>query len=230
MYRWQVLLRKENQSSSYDMADVRNSQLLWHSSAFADAETWAYGPNAGGPVPADGWPASAKGVFMFAPPTEKDAADWRRAVMALRSVARRIAGYRKGKGLDRPELDARDADAVMEAYVSRMSPRIQRGDKPMRAPPPVRLVPNAPEKFATFADAAGVYFQVIFGSLHPEFSDPVCPDCERTLPPTKTGRQSRASRCRNCTKKRSWLNLKPEVRRKRMRDKKRNQRAKEKGA
>jgi hypothetical protein len=173
-----------------------------------------------------GWCMRLAAVALTTP-TKKDAAQWARAVNALRSVAGRVAGYRGRK----PEITATEADEVMAHYISMTEPKVVIGEKPVRK---IRLQyvprPSAHErahaaifsdKDSAFAAAADIYFQHIFASLIQP--DGVCGDCGREL-----GATTRAKRCASCKAKRYWDSLPIEKRRERQREKKRRQRAKQK--
>lgn len=154
-------------------------------------------------------------------PTKEDVEEWSLAVKTLRSFASRTAGWRRVANRP-PHEDPVAADRVVQKYLAVMIPHLQLGPKPLRSTGRLRLIPDETAQSGFFAASAAVFWQVVFASFY--FSDQVCGDCQKPLPPTPQGKESKAKLCKACTKKRSW-NRKPlEERRRIEAEKKRRQR------
>jgi hypothetical protein len=195
MHRWEFVLRKDRAS---DLSDLEVARDWMHNVTFS--------PDT---------PDRLRAVMMAAVlgrPTADDAAEWRRAVHALRSVARRMKGFKSGRS---PKIDSLEADAVMEQYLGLMKPILRRDrNKPVRsADPPIYLVPDVPADANGFATASSVFWQTVFLSFSTGFGAHVCADCGVELPLTKGKRASRAQRCRKHQMKHYWQEMGEEKRR-----------------
>jgi hypothetical protein len=171
-----------------------------------------------------GSPATGFDSLLRHHPSDKELLDWVKAVHALRSIARRVGGYKPSKKKARVvNLTPEESDHVMADYISQMEPRlmiypVQKGEARYR------LVADAPPGVNGFALQASFIWQETFGSFLTGHIDPVCGLCGTPLPPTKTGRRSRAKFCPKCAFKDWYSSLDIEERRKQEREKKKRQR------
>ena len=157
-------------------------------------------------------------------PTTEEELAWVKAVHALRSCARRIAGYKPPKKKDRVSaLSAHDADEVMRDYVALLEPQLQIYEE-QKDSTRLRLKPDPPKGMSVFAKNSSIFWQEVFASLLTGFSDPICGKCGTPLPPTPTGKPARSKFCSKCAWKVWWESKDPEERKKLERERKRHQR------
>lgn len=131
---------------------------------------------------------------------------WTTGIRALRGVARELHGVKTrppGKG---------DHQYVMATYLDLL--RISFVDGFARPMPyaPIRELPAGAEWDAKHANGISGFFQRVFGSLV-ELAPgvfPVCAKCGRAMPPTDTGRASRAELCKSC-KFKKWSSSRPDA-------------------
>jgi hypothetical protein len=136
---------------------------------------------------------------LLCEPTPDESAAWDDAVLTLRSMARRVMGHRPrptrgGAGV--VAIDPREADAIVRRYVGLCRPVIRESAKPLRSFDRMTLEPSIP--VTCFGDGAAILWQVVFASMMPGFNTAVCCDCGTRLADSKTGKRSKAERCRGC--------------------------------
>lgn len=202
MERWRFFLEADKRE---DLSHIDAARNWAHVSIFSGT----------GPL------SAALMAITFSRPEPDDAGTWERSVRALRSVAGRMESFR-GRP---PGIGPREADEVMTGYVRMLHPVLLLGDRPLRSAERLRLLPNVPDRIGTFAESSSLFFAVVFGSLLRGFSDPICASCSRELPPSRSGKISRARRCRSCVRKAWWDRLDVKERREKEAQKKRRQRA-----
>lgn len=160
-------------------------------------------------------------------PTQEETEAWLDAVCALRDTARRVMGHRPPRRLAkarRAAIDPLEADVIVERYVARTRPTLRFSAKPLRTFERMTLEPVVPEKVMCFGDGSRVFWQFVFASMMPGFGVPVCRDCGVELADSKTGKRSKAERCRPCRNAAYRAQFTDEEWRKRETERKREQR------
>jgi hypothetical protein len=177
------------------------------------------------------------------------AKQWREAVYSLRSLANRL---RNRKTRPTP-IGPCEADRVFERYVRGLTLVIRRSDDeyrrgrqgepefvrvPLRAStfrgvsinPGIMSAHDHPDLDRYWAGVAMVmdgYWRLTFGSLAVDQIPPVCTGCGQPLAKTPGGRTPRANRCKKCRFK-EWYARQPKTKlRKRWRDNKAAERARQ---
>jgi hypothetical protein len=145
---------------------------------------------------------------------------WEASVRSVRSVAKRVKGFR-GRP---PGIEPKHADRVMDRYLHFLRPRLIDVKSPRRAAERIRLLPDEPAD-DTFDAKASYFFALVFGSFLNGFADPVCQECGRELRPTAQGRINRAVHCPRCRDRIYRQSIPAHIRKKQEREKKARQRA-----
>jgi hypothetical protein len=160
---------------------------------------------------------------------EEDQAAWQRNILALRSLARRLARKRVRHGFPDTPHDRRLFDKVLREHLARMRlvvrddgrrvkgvrPALSRASFVGLTPWPTLeqggiVTPMVPD-VANFC-RLGVFWQCVFYSLVSGDFAPACERCGTLLPArTKTGRASRQKLCEGC-RWASWWARQPAAR------------------
>jgi hypothetical protein len=212
MQRWEFFLRADRVENMADVSSARR----WATEFVERAQRARPVESAGLKLSA---PLGALHLIAESNPTAEDAAVWERSVQALRSVAKRVAGFSKPRNFT---IKPMEADELMASYISRLIPELVRGTKSIQEARVRYRVPtrSAPPIGEMFKVAASMFFEALFASfIQP---DRVCGMCGESLGASK------ARRCKRCKNRDWWYSLDPTDRARREREKKARQRARDK--
>ncbi len=171
---------------------------------------------------------------------------WCERVQAVRSLAERV--HRHPKRADRPPLSALAADAILNNHLDKLRVRVvnsgtKEGKEVKDADGFVMKMPDTVPPLEHY-NIGGMRFEPdrecgpeeafwvrVFLSMVDERTRfvPLCPACSRPLPPTPTGKASRAALCDNCKAKKSLAKKPTDEVRKAAAERKRKSRAAARG-
>jgi hypothetical protein len=210
MLLWQYVLAADNQ---LDLSDPATGD------AWLAEQPWGLKA-----VTAEG------GRLPFSPPWDQgQKQEWRACVLALRSVVKRLNGYRVRRPVASGRHEQKRADSLFAHYLGLLklvptaAPRRRGPRRPLARATflGLRAVPTAergvqPVRRVTLRNPTEwlhepeVFWQCVFYSCVSSSIDPVCETCGKPFGPTPTGRHSRARVCQRC-KWNQWKERQPKT-------------------